>query len=47
VRLDPARWFERDNGTVEALSQFDYEETGAVREFESEFEDGVSEIEFD
>ncbi|MEF8817819.1 MAG: hypothetical protein V5A58_13600 [Salinibacter sp.] len=47
VRLDPARWFERDNGTVEALSQFDYGETGAVREFESEFEDGVSEIEFD
>ena len=47
VRLDPARWFERNDGTVEALSQFDYEETGTVREFESEFEDGVSEIEFD
>jgi hypothetical protein len=47
VRLDPARWFERGDGTIEDLSQFDFEETGTVKELEAEFEDGVAEIEYD
>ncbi len=47
VRLDPARWFERSNGTIEDLSQFDYDETETVRELEAEFEEGVAEIEYD
>lgn len=46
VRLDPAQWFERADGTVQDLSQSDFEETGQVVEFEAEFEDGVTEIEF-
>jgi hypothetical protein len=47
VRLDPARWFERSNGSIEDLSQFDYEATGTVKELEAEFEEGVAEIEYD
>ena len=47
VRLDPARWFERSDGTVQDLSQSDFDETGEILEFEAEFEDGVTEIEFD
>jgi hypothetical protein len=47
VRLDPARWFERTDGTVEDLSQFDFDETETVRKFEAEFEEGVAEIEFE
>lgn len=47
VRLDPARWFAQGDGTVEDLSQFDFEETGTVRELEAEFEEGVAEIEYD
>ncbi|MFB6271701.1 MAG: hypothetical protein ABEL51_02280 [Salinibacter sp.] len=46
VRLDPARWFERSNGTIKDLSQFDYGETGTVKELEAEFEQGVAEIEY-
>ncbi|MFB6230134.1 MAG: hypothetical protein ABEL04_03165 [Salinibacter sp.] len=47
VRLDPARWFERSNGTIKDLSQFDYGETGTVKELEAGFEEGVAEIEYD
>jgi len=47
VRLDPARWFEQSDGTVQDLSQSDFEDTGQILEFEAEFEDGVTEIEFD
>lgn len=47
VRLDPARWFTRSDGTLKDLSQSDFEETGTILEFEAEFEEGVSEIEFD
>lgn len=46
VRLDPAQWFGKSDGTVQDLSQFDFEETGQILEFEAEFEDGVTEIEF-
>jgi hypothetical protein len=47
VRLDPARWFERGDGTVKDLAQFDYEKTGTVKELEAEFGEGVAEIEYD
>jgi len=49
VNLDPSRWFSNPNGTVQDLSQDDYEATGQPVEFELEyeFEDGVSDIEFD
>jgi hypothetical protein len=47
VRLDPARWFGQGDDTIRDLSQFDYEETGTVKELEAEFEDGVAEIEYD
>lgn len=49
VNLDPARWFTKPDGTVDDLSQHDYETTNEVVEFELEyeFEDGVTEIEFD
>jgi hypothetical protein len=49
VNLDPRRWFSNPDGTVQDLSQDDYGETGQAVEFELEyeFEDGVSEIEFD
>lgn len=47
VRLDPAQWFTRSDGTLKDLSQSDFDETGTVVEFEAEFEEGVAEIEFD
>jgi len=47
VRLDPAQWFQRADGTVQDLSTSDFDETGEILEFEAEFEDGVTEIEFD
>ena len=49
VNLDPARWFSRPDGTVQNLARDDYSDTGNVVEFEVEyeFEDGVSDIEFD
>jgi hypothetical protein len=46
VKLDPARWFEQADGTIQDLSQFDFEETGQLVEFEAEFEEGVAEIEY-
>lgn len=47
VRINPPRWFERSDGTVLDLSQYDWDETESLLEFEAEFEDGVEEIEFD
>ena len=46
VKLDPVQWFEKADGTVQDLSQSDFEETGQIIEFEAEFEEGVAEIEF-
>ncbi|PSQ87677.1 MAG: hypothetical protein BRD30_08320 [Bacteroidetes bacterium QH_2_63_10] len=46
VKLDPARGFEQADGTIQDLSQFDFEETGQLVEFEAEFEEGVAEIEY-
>jgi hypothetical protein len=39
----PARWFERANGTVRDLSQFE----GELIELEVEIEDGFVDVEFD
>ncbi len=49
VRLDPGQWFTRTDGTPVDLSQSDYDAREEPVEFEAEyeFEDGVSEIEFD
>lgn len=49
VNLDPARWFTKEDGTVQDLSQDNYTDTDELVEFELEyeFEDGVREIEFD
>lgn len=47
VRINPARWFERSDGTVLDLSQYDWDETDDLLEFSAEFEDGVEEIEID
>lgn len=43
VVVDPALWFARPDGTVLDLSQFQ----GQLVEFEAEFENGFTEIEFD
>lgn len=47
VRLDPMQWFLQADGSVLDLSQYDYEKTDELPEFEAEFENGVAEIEFD
>lgn len=47
VTLDPALWFTASDGTVTNLTQFDYQSTGELVEFEAEFEKGITEIEFD
>lgn len=47
VLLDPAMWFRRADGSVIDLSQFDFETTGTVREFEVEMEDGFLSVEHD
>lgn len=47
VNLDPAQWFSNADGTVQDLSQQDYQGSDDLVEFEVEFEEGVTEIEFD
>jgi hypothetical protein len=47
VDVQPDIWFELPNGGVLDLSQFDWDTTGELLEFEFEFEDGFAEIEFD
>lgn len=49
VRLDPGPWFTRTDGTLVDLSQSDYDTGEKPVEFEAEyeFEDGISEIEFE
>ena len=43
----PDIWFSRPDGSVIDLSMYDYDETGAVLEFELEMENGFTEIEID
>ncbi len=45
IRLDLSRWFAQPDGSLWNLSEQDYEQTGAIIEFESEFEKAVTEIE--
>ncbi len=45
VHIDPAVWFSLGDGTVRDLSQFDYDATGELMEFEVEIEDGFTQIE--
>ncbi len=40
VDVDPVSWFLRSDGTVWDLSQYDYEKTGDLVEFEAEMERG-------
>lgn len=47
VRLDPAMWFSRPDGTIWNLSAENFADTQSVVEFEAEFENGVVEIEID
>ena len=47
VNIDPAAWFLRNDGTVRDLSQYDYESTGQILEFEVEIENGFESIEVD
>lgn len=45
VRLDPAQWLQRTDGTVWNLAEFDYLMTQQLFELEAEFENGVAEVE--
>lgn len=47
VDVQPDIWFRLPTGGVLDLSQFDWDTTGELLEFEFEFEDGFAEIEFD
>ena len=47
VDISPDIWFTQAGGTVMDLSQYDYDETGELLEFDVEFEDGFTKIEID
>ena len=47
VRLDPALWFSRADGTVWNLANENYADTQSLVEFEAEFENGAVEIEIE
>jgi len=47
VELSPSEWFTREDGSVWNLAQLDYASTSELVEFEAEFEDGVTEVDFD
>jgi len=47
VDIRPDIWFSLSDGSVLDLSAYDYDDTGAVLEFELEMEDGFTEIEID
>lgn len=46
VTVDPSVWFTAGDGTVVDLSQYDFESTDSVAEFEIEMENGFTEMEF-
>lgn len=46
IPITPSVWFSRANNTVLNLAEYDYETTEELLEFEIEFENGISEIEF-
>jgi len=45
VDIDPEIWFTEADGSVIDLSQYDYDATGQLLEFDVEFEDGFTKIE--
>lgn len=47
VNINPTKWFLRSDGTVIDLSGYDWDQTQELLEFESEFEEGVEEVEVD
>ena len=47
VFIDPAIWFANDDGTVDELSEYDFDTTGEVFKFEAKFADGFTKIELD
>jgi len=47
VTVDPSLWFTNSDGSVQDLSTSDFQTADDLVEFEAEFENGVTEIEFD
>ena len=47
VTVDPSVWFTAGDGSVVDLSQYDFETTDSVAEFEIEMENGFTEMEFE
>lgn len=47
VTVDPSVWFTRTDGSVVDLSQYDFESTGSVAEFELEMESGFTQFSFE
>ena len=47
ITVDLSAWFTRPDGTIRDLSQFDFDSTGKLVEFEVEMEDGFTDVEFD
>jgi len=45
VKIDPRRWLLLSDDTVPDLSEFDYESTGRILEFEAKFKDGFMSVE--
>jgi len=45
VDIEPSIWFSRSDGSVVDLSQYDYDATGQLLEFDVEFEDGFTKVE--
>jgi hypothetical protein len=45
VDIEPAIWFVEPDGSVVDLSQYDWDSTGQLLEFDVEFEDGFTKIE--
>ncbi len=47
VTVDPRAWFLRSNGTVMDLSQYDFDATGQLLDFQFEIEEGFTSVHID
>lgn len=47
VVVDPARWLQRQDGTVMNLAELDFQRSGRVVELEAEMEDGFEKVEIE
>lgn len=45
INVDPKAWFKNTDGSVYDLSEFDYDQTGRVLEFEMKAHDGFTKVE--